>query len=865
MVLDFIKDNISSFINLGWVIIVRKLKIVVNNYRRNDIENNNFSKILLPNLQKNKDDGKNTFSLCFSSANKKTALKDFISLLKKNDILYIVGNAGYGKSTLTKYIYKQLYKRKPCYIYPFYVQIKNLDRKDFLDNNFDYMATPILHYIYNADIGNRKVDFFGFNNEYKVADWNSFIRQFSAHKKLYIFIDGYDETAFINDGFKVIDEELKEIIRNSNRKVKLIISSRYRPNLLAESRVSTLYVSELKESQKQEYIKSKNVTNSKQLSSILNSPLLLTMYAATSEELNNCDADYITDIRTQADVYWNYYCYYLRMFNIRLANRDYRNAAIVFLKYFLPFIAYNLEYKNEVFFDELDIKTYLKSFEMNYSCFQRNYNINVEYQELTNFIYGSDFQDYILDIDLLEHSGQKFSFSHLIYREFYAALFEYYKDFCILNTDYNREDSVQYQPYRGLDEKVTIHNYKRVLYSNIIARRIINNRPVDYPNLAKYYCIKSDLHYYGDSELVQKDIQIALDESIAGYDSCLNVGKVDVSSKNWLAWNIGFIVFERLKNKNRFGFDDEDFNYAKKAISVLKEAQNNKFGPAYDKFANIYTTVIKEGITLYDVLNDYGLLDKEDLVSNSQTKIDKAKDLLKKAVNRGYHFACNNLGYLYEQEGNVSAAYKYFSLSVENDQLDLYARARCAVYLLYNSKDIQQYRHDGGEFQAYQDAYKYLNDGYKYYYNNKGPNPYEIKGIYNLVKNLAEFGLLCHKKEYLELLNFNLGDSYEYYQSLFSLYILEYHDKNRTLDSMFGSKMIMEDLLCYCLVCLIIKEEGIKEDGDFSALNTEFDELCQKVYKYFINQNYEEHKIFHTERFNHYYSLFCEKYNEVKE
>jgi len=92
MVLDFIKDNISSFINLGWVIIVRKLKIVVNNYRRNDIENNNFSKILLPNLQKNKDDGKNSFSLCFSSANKKSALKDFISLLKKNDILYIVGN-----------------------------------------------------------------------------------------------------------------------------------------------------------------------------------------------------------------------------------------------------------------------------------------------------------------------------------------------------------------------------------------------------------------------------------------------------------------------------------------------------------------------------------------------------------------------------------------------------------------------------------------------------------------------------------------------------------------------------------------------------------------------------------------------------
>jgi len=411
-----------------------------------------------------------------------------------------------------------------------------------------------------------------------------------------------------------------------------------------------------------------------------------------------------------------------------------------------------------------------------------------------------------------------------------------------------------------------IHNYKRVLYSNIIARRIINHMPVDYPNPAKYYCIKSDLHYYGDSTLIQKNIKAALDESIAGYMCCKKTENVDELSKNWLAWNIGFIVFDQLHVSKKEIYDDKDIFNIQTAISALKESQETKFGPAFDKFAKIYTAKIREGVTLYDIFVRYGLLNENDRLTNLQTKEEKAKEYLEKAVEKGYHFACNNLGYLYEQEKNVNNAYKYFSMSVENDQLDLYARARCAVYLLYNSKDIQLYRQVGGEFLAYQEAYKYLNDGYKYYYNNKGPKPYEIKGIYNLVKNLAEFGLLCYQKGYLELLNYNLGDSYEYYQSLFSLYILEYHDKKSDLNpSMFESKMIMEDLLCYCLVCMIIKKEGMRRDVDFSALNTSFGELCQKVYNYFNNQKYEQHQIFHTERFNHYYSLFCEKYNEVKE
>ena len=868
MALDFIKDNISSLINLGWALFVRKHKIIVNNYNRNDTKNNNFSEIILPDLQRNKNEKENDFSICFSSTSQKTksGLKTFIKYLKKYDILYIVGNAGYGKSTLTKYIYKQLFRQKLFNVCPFYVQIKKLDKRDFLNNTSDLIATPILKYVYDNDIADREVNIFGFHKKYSVLDWQTFIRQFSAHKIIYLFIDGYDETAFIDGGFKVIDEELKEIIRNSNRKVKLIISSRYEPNLLAESKVSTLYVSELKENQKQEYIKSENIKNNQQLSSVLNSPLLLTMYAATNELFNNHNADYITDIQTQADIYWNYYCYYLERFNTELNNLEYKDSAIIFFKYILPFIAYNLEFENQVSFTKPIINEYWESFKSNYECFKKTFHFNVDYECVTDFIKGKRFDKFIADIDLIEFDGVEYWFNHLTQRDFYAALFEYFKDYCILQTNYNEADEIRYNPYEGLDEKVTIHNYTRVLYSNIVARRIINHMPVDYPNPAKYYCIKSDLHYYGDSKLIQKNIQIALDESIAGYNCCKKAINVDELSKNWLAWNIGFIVFNELKDLPKEKYSKTQVENAKLAIEVLKEAQkNNGFGPAYDKFAKIYTTVTKEGITLYDIFKDYNLLSEEDLVNTSQTKTDKAKELLKKAVEKKYHFACNNLGYLYEQEGNICNAYKYFSMSVENDQLDLYARARCAVYLLYNSKDIHQYSHDVNELLAYHKAFEYLNDGYKYYYNNKGPKPYDIMGIYNLVKNLAEFGLLCHQKGYLELLNFNLGDSYEYYQSLFSLYILEYDDKNLPRTSLFESKTIMEDLLCYCLVCLIIKKEGIKKDINFSALNTDFKELCKIVNDYFNGQNYEEHKIFHFERFNDYYDLFCKKYNEVTE
>ena len=852
-VLDFFKENsgfvdflkfsivfvIATFI-LFWLFFFKIHSIVIYNHKKNENTSEDVSEEILPEMHLSGNQNSSIKLWKQSKKEKIAELNNLKSIINDKNFIFIVGDGGAGKSTLLRYIYNQLYELTHPLILPLFIQIRNLDSGEH----------PILDYVNKKNYLKGKLNgISGF--QYDINNWDSLIRLIRKPFRLYVFIDGYDEIAYSENGFDKIDKEIEGIIKYANANVKLIISSRYKPNLHCDDRFSTLLISNLTQEQQENYIGDKNFENFSAIKDKVTNPLLITMYRKSYGSEGD---DYIANIKTSADVFWNYYCYQWK--KIYEQQNKNENAKVVFIKYILPFIAYNLEYKNINKFTKEDLIEYVRKFNMNFEYFKSMFSFNCSQNDIKELIENSDFEKhYINEISVIVFDKKYFKFNHLLQKNFYAAVYEYYKDYSILHTDYGKEIVKTYSPYEALDDKVTIHTSTRVFYSNIIAR-LIENEPIDdFSNKGKYYSILSDLHYYGDSDLIKMDKQKAKDESYEGYLECCIFSKEDKLTKNWLAWNLAFIVFDNLKNEEEgFLYSDKDKNYVIKAFDALKEAQNNNYAPAFDKLALIYTSNLWKQFITNDIFTEGDYIPK-----NQNDAIDKAKELLNKAKEGNFHFSYNNYGHLLEQEGNINGAFANYESSVKCDPLDFYARSRCALYLLHNYSNIEKYAtRPNGQNKAYKDAQKYLNDGYEYFKKIEYDKPYEFKSIYNLMSNLAEYNLLFYYNKDKIQISSDLKSAFEYYKVLFDIRKKECDHYNKDFIASFN-KNSMRDLLCYCLVCLILKSEGNKNDN-YSVYDIPFDELCAKVKTHFGENTNQVNSIFHFERFDKYYTEFIKLY-----
>lgn len=794
----------------------------------------------------------------------KTEIPNFTRQLNEltnaDKLIYIIGEGGAGKSTLTHYIYRNLCNKKAKRTNALYIPIKKLKNSD----------KPIFDYIYgNVQLyeNNISVDTGKFKYDFSIKNWNQLLDFLSKKSALYIFLDGYDEIVYNKNSFDIIDREICEIIEHDNNNVKLIISSRHKPKLNVDVSSLTLYVNNLTDEQKKSFIGEIDYNDIEDdIKEIISTPLLLSMYKTTNREVTNDledeDNGYVKNIKTVADIYWNNYCYYWKKIK-KLTNGN-EDAKVVFARYIIPFIAYNLEYKKiENYFTLNDLKKYTKRFLVNFECFKEKFSFKCNKEDIENLIQSDDFEThYLPELSIIELEKQgEYKFSHLMQKNFFAAVYEYYKDFCILKTNYP-DDENKYKPYELLDEKVTIHTITRVFYSNLISRLVYDKQSSYFPNIVKYYCIVSDLYYFGDSEFFKKDRKAALTESIEGYTYCDSLADdaVDSLSKKWISWNMAFIVFDKLLKKNTGEkYIEEEIKIAKYAIKALKYGMSVNYAPAYDKFARIYTT------KLFNEFIKYGILEKDDTPEASK-EIEKAKGLLKEACNSRYHFSYNSYGALLEKEGKLNEAYKMFNESVKCDPLEFYARSRCGLHLIHNYDKIKPYSEiPEGKTLAYSEAEKCLKDGYKYYNAIKYNKPYELVGIDKLISNLAEFHLILYYQQKIKSV---LNDACDYYTALFSIYDRACEDQQITYEDIFNDSGIMRDVLCYCLACLYL-QSGHKEN----VLNNDFNNLCKIVYDYYKyilveaetsedKYPFSEHPVFHFERFKKYYDDFVKLYNK---
>ncbi len=825
-------------------------KIYLENRRLNK-KKESFSQNVLPSL-KNKNN-----LIEFWKDN--SGIENFKLEIKPYKLIYIVGCGGSGKSTLTNYIYNELWNKKCNKIKALYIPIKKLEEEN--KNMFNYVYKNFRTYCKSNREKPIKVN---------IKTWKQLLESLTQHNYLYIFVDGYDEIVYNKMGFDLFDDEIREILNSYNEKVKLIISSRYEPRLYVDTSFMTFEVEELTDEQKDSYLDYDEASSVNK--DIITNPLLLTMYASTklkNEIPNTQDDIYIKDIKTATDIYWNYYCY---NWNKIKTNSGKEDAKVVFIKYILPFIAYNLERKIiENRFTMRDIKKYTEEYKKNFDCFKEIFGFDCTSDDIIKLISEANFESYLLESGIVEIEGtKKYKFTHLMQKNFYAALYEYYKDQCILETDYSKH-GVVYQPYEDLDEKVTIHTITRVFYSNLVARLISNKDPSYFLNAAKYYCILSDLHYYGDSILFEQDKNKALIESIRGYNyfNGIDNNNIDVLSKKWLAWNLSFIIFSKLLEKsNNEKYTDEDIKNAKYAINSLKSAMDLDYAPAYDKFAKIYTS------KLFERFKEYNILTEKDIPQKG-FEIDKAKELLLKACKKGYHYACNNYAVLLEKEGKINEAFEYFQKSVKSDPLEFYAISRCCLYLIHNYNNLVNYAElPNNKLEAYIKADEYMKNGYTYYSAIQYDKPYEIQGIKRLMSNLAEFSLIMSKKENEDkkILK-KLKDSYEYYCILFHIYDTECNAGENTYKKIFASDDVVRDLLCFCLVYLRLSNTSKEKVSCECILTKRFYELCEIVYNHFEallekSKNnpdmypFKYHPIFHIERFKKYYEEFKELYKK---
>lgn len=877
--MNFLKDNLDVIKFLTEIIFIifaficffvskticRRTLILKNNEKDNP-KLENFSAFILPIMKK-----KNNTNEEFIALDYKLNTKKFINQLKKSTegskLIYIVGEGGAGKSTLTNYIYRRLCKKKIKNTIALYIPIKKL-------NNIE---NPMFNYLYSlTSKTSEKITLFDGKMKLNLAinNWNQLLELLTKYSTLYIFIDGYDEIIYTESNFDAIDKEIREIIAYNNDNVKLVISSRHEPKLYTETKPLTLNLNKLTDDQKEVYIgKEQYADLDENISEIISTPLLLTMYKEISNEnIINSDNNIINikKIKTATDIYWKNYCYYWEKIKIKADGRE--NAKVVFAKYIVPFIAYNLEYKKiENSFTLNDIKDYTNKFFINFDCFKQNFDIKCSKEDINDLLNSDDFeQNYLSELSVIENERQgKYKFSHLMQRNFFAAVYEFYKDYCILETDYSTA-SITYKPYEFLDDKVTIHTITRVFYSNLISLYINDRTPLDFPNVVKYYCVVSDLHYFGDSELFKMDKEAALNESINGFDFCKRCcnNEIDELSKKWLAWNLAFIIFDRLIKKGKnVAYTDSEIEIAKRAIEALKYGMSVDYAPTYDKFARIYNTVLFERFVKEDIL-----VNKEDIPDESE-KTEKIKKLLDKACECNYHFSFNSYGALLEKEGNIDEAFEKFKRSVECDPLEFYARSRCGLHLIHNYDQIKYYKESfNGKSLAYKDAEKYLKEGFKYYNAVKYNKPYELQGITNLISNLAEYYLILYLQDKTNKKSF-LRDAFDYYNVLFNIHEKALENDSNKRENIFSNADVMRDFLCFCIVGLYLNNKSEKELIIEDVINKSFDDLCKIVHDYYENilieaktsqekYPFSYHPVFHFERFKKYYDVFVNLYKE---
>ncbi|MEE3343779.1 MAG: tetratricopeptide repeat protein [Bacilli bacterium] len=218
---------------------------------------------------------------------------------------------------------------------------------------------------------------------------------------------------------------------------------------------------------------------------------------------------------------------------------------------------------------------------------------------------------------------------------------------------------------------------------------------------------------------------------------------------------------------------EKAFNYHKKAALYNHPTSywmlahmiiNKKIGSLSDDDIKLAFEYINKAISLNSIsaINTLGLCYLNGYTKNRKKDIDKAINCFKKAANKKYVYAYNNLGKIYEEEGNYEKAYEYYEKSALEEES--WACNKLGLFYLngiYVDKNIIK-------------AFEYFNIG-----ANSSIDTLCKWNIYNLVKYYyldgnSSIGIEKNIKKSLELLSIikDFKPAYELYlECYYRLYL----------------------------------------------------------------------------------------------
>lgn len=633
-------------------------------------------------------------------------------------MILLKGQGGSGKSVTLRYIWRTLLeggKGKHSLFIPIYFDLKNDYDED--GDMLKGVCAPL------------KIQ-----EQYK--NWGCLTKKYFNLKKkkslhLMILADGYNEAS--EDSRSKFDKEIYEISHHRNSSIRVILSSRYIPlNNNYNISYHEYQAEKLSEDSIIKYMDKKGILPEqyRPIMGILYLPMLLTIYCHGIDEQGSEKIKEKLQIkqicRTAGDIFWNYSRSHLipRITGKTSFNDKYRiKDAYIIIFHILPYIGYRMEEQQKFTFNRKDIDDVIQHFccEKAGCLFNRDY-ISAHHSskfapdewnrnELRNssYILGMLCEEFAL-LEMSDKNGSEwYSFNHHLFRDFYAAVYEYNRSKVMLHGD------------TYIEEKPVLFNCVRVFYHQMINVHEIKGY-VDHMDHKVSYAqacnMLSDLYYYGDHPDIPKDFAAALSYAEKSADA----------GSTWGQWNVAFMY------KKKAGLEQDQqvkSELYKKAFYYAKKSEENGYYGGYDILAQFYM---------------YGWVPYSEIPE--QVAVKQAVSYLKRAEAKGYCFAYNKHGDLFEKErirseNHVNEAFKLFKKSA--DLGETWAKSRVAFYIRHHWRELDEYKNIGEE-NAMKKAFEICNGEYELVENTKEMmNPDYIHGYGNILMNLGEHYLHIFK------------------------------------------------------------------------------------------------------------------------
>lgn len=699
----------------------------------------------------------------------------------EENLICLIGESGSGKTQIAKFVCQKLAEE---------YWIVFLDGESIENSIYDTLMRSCPKLDLRAD---------------ELNGWKQIEQKYiPKKKKLLIVIDRYvnekNTETYINT-----EKEIRDICLCCNR-IRIIITNIRVPTCTRELDCKIYSAKEIKEENRKRYLEKKEIEIGNEWE-ILKYPHLMYMYIESQKSIS---ADHIRKVLSIADIYWNYNVY----LSVQWDGGKYNKEKLVALWYIAPIIAEYFEKNKTDGTDKRSLKKYFQQEQQNLTVSCPVYiDEDIKYDQETDI---DKYMELLVNLMILEHRDDAWSFKHEHYKNFYAALFEYNRArYCMLNNVYIEPDVTLPDP---------IGNFYFKLWNPEILDTIKHFGNDDQPVYTrnKYYNTLSDYYYYEEKN-IDKAIS-SLRVSIENYDG-------------WAVWSCGFMLKERaLKNpKTRQNDCEQCYEMIQNYTRYIENTNvSEPYMAVYDLVAQFY-------INNWYPVSDFNLREEE--------RIKKAEEYLKWPEKANYVYSFNKHGLLYEQkrislkkgENTYQKAYFYYQKAAEN--LEPWAIARVGIYIWRLWQEIGE-MHD--ESEALKEAKRYLSNACAKY--DKYMEVLSGERLLRYKNSFMNLGWIC-LEEFKKNPNENnaLQEAYKNFQAVYSIELqINKKPTNRTLLLLLYVQIeIQGDIrwekikyVTYRNWEEIIKEYQSRTENDYSKIDQKlgfdtelviYHEICSKV------------------------------------